>query len=359
MGLDQSRQPFFRKAKSQHGLFISRPFNSMRTGKPTVNMTWPLADGGMMVAELNLGAFQDAVAAARHKRGKSTIIIVDQVGTILAHPRTELIAQQTQIGNAPLLRRAGTGEATIHYRSDNQWMLGSCTRIESTGWLVLVQAPLAAVYGTLLRAAVPIILLCLGVWTIVVLNFKQRFWRYVVAPLTDLSQTATAISSGDLERTATVEREDEIGLVAKAFNSMTALLRQVISHLEERIDQLTRTREELKTHREQLEDLVKARTAALAEQTQQLEAQAIELSDAKQQAEAANAAKSDFLARMSHEIRTPLNVVIGLTNIVLKSELTAEQRDYLNKVQTASDNLLAVINDILDFSKVEAGRLEL
>lgn len=83
------------------------------------------------------------------------------------------------------------------------------------------------------------------------------------------------------------------------------------------------------------------------------------LRKAKEEAELANQAKSDFLALMSHEIRTPLNAVTGLTNVVLKSELQAEQRDYLNKVRLASNNLLEVINDILDFSKVEAGRLEL
>ncbi|MFN2197106.1 MAG: histidine kinase dimerization/phospho-acceptor domain-containing protein, partial [Anaerolineales bacterium] len=84
-----------------------------------------------------------------------------------------------------------------------------------------------------------------------------------------------------------------------------------------------------------------------------------ELLQATRAAEAANAAKSDFLARMSHEIRTPLNAVAGLTKMVLKSDLTAEQRDYLDKVRTASNYLAGVINEILDFSKVEAGRLEL
>ncbi|MGD9366891.1 MAG: ATP-binding protein [Desulfobacteraceae bacterium] len=84
-----------------------------------------------------------------------------------------------------------------------------------------------------------------------------------------------------------------------------------------------------------------------------------ELIEMTQAAEAANAAKSDFLARMSHEIRTPLNAVTGLTTIVLKSELSTEQRGYLNKAQIASNNLLHVINDILDFSKVEAGKLDL
>lgn len=84
-----------------------------------------------------------------------------------------------------------------------------------------------------------------------------------------------------------------------------------------------------------------------------------ELAKAKEQAEAASQAKSDFLARMSHEIRTSLNVVMGMTQVLLKSELTANQRNHLSKVKIASDNLKRVINDILDYSKVEAGQLEL
>lgn len=359
MGLDQSRQPFYEKANNRQGLFISRPFSSMRTGKPTVNLTCPLNDGGMMVAELNLSTFQEVITDARHEQGKNTIIIVDDTGTLLAHPRSEFIAQQVRISNLPLLMRSGVNTTTMHFRTDNRWMVGSSTRVNGTGWQVLVQIPMAEVYGPLFRASIPVIGLCLVVWIIVVFSFQKRFWRFVVAPLAELAQTATAVASGDIDRSAKVEREDEIGIVAKAFNSMTSQLRDVISSLEERVDQLTQTREELKTHQEHLESLVEARTEALTQRTLQLENQAVELSAAMQQAKAANLAKSEFLARMSHEIRTPLNAVRGLTTVVLKSDLSSEQRGYLNKVQLASNNLLVVINDILDFSKVEAGRLDL
>lgn len=162
--------------------------------------------------------------------------------------------------------------------------------------------------------------------------------RGATRSIRDLTETATAIAGGETGAQVEVRGEDEIGVLGETFNRMTR---------------------ELQTSYEQLEERVELRTEELTAEIEQRKKLEEHLREATTIAESANRAKGEFLANMSHEIRTPLNAVIGLTEVVLRTELDPVQRENLRTVIDSAESLLSVINDILDFSKIEAGKLDL
>jgi two-component system, NtrC family, sensor kinase len=226
-------------------------------------------------------------------------------------------------GRLPFVRAAlasGTPVgASIGRNVSHEKVLSAWATVDAAGWKIFVEQPESAVFASL-RGKIWRTALLIAGFVALAVALSVLLARRLVRPIKRMQVAAEAIGGGAYEVRIEIDRRDELGSLARAFNTMAERLQELIGGLERLVAERTRQLENASKH------------------------------------------KSEFLANMSHELRTPLNAILGFTQVLqqkLFGEVNEKQEEYLEDIHTSADHLLELINDVLDLSKVEAGQVKL
>jgi signal transduction histidine kinase len=251
-------------------------------------------------------------------------VLVDRRGNLIVHRDEQVMARRLNLATIPSVSAVAAGQnqawTTMYQSPIGGDVLGSAMLIDGPGWILILERSIDDAFGAVRESNLRLVLaMILALAAAMMMSIF--FSRQITGPVIRLRNAANRVRQGELSLYIPDHNPTEIGELARAFNSMTASLKDRIQEINEKNQALM--------------------AATL-------------------KAEEASRLKDEFLAVMSHELRTPLHAIIGYTGIILMDDnLDNQEIEMLERVESNSQRLLALINDLLDISRLEAGKMRL